>query len=89
MRDGREGGRRIEGSSGRGTASDFFFFFLPPIPAGGKCLCKTSETIAEVKVTQIKHFLSFGMGGQLGSPRERQGAGQMSLPAKVTTGSFT
>lgn len=33
---------------------------LPPlVPAGGKCLSKSSVTIAEVKVTQIKNSLSF------------------------------
>lgn len=34
-------------------------FFPPLVPAGGKCLSKSSVTIAEVKVTQIKNSLSF------------------------------
>lgn len=62
MRDGRERGRKEDrGQRWKRDCLCFVvvvgFFFLP-IPAGGKCLSKTSETIAEVKVTQIKNSLS-------------------------------
>lgn len=50
-----EGGR--DGRSGRGTAAVFYFFSLP-VPAGGKCLCRSSVTIPEVKVTRIKNSFS-------------------------------
>lgn len=55
------GGRK--GGEGRGQQWKrdclFFVFFFPPVPAGGKCLSKSSVTIAEVKVTQIKNSLYF------------------------------
>lgn len=55
MRDGRrEGGT---GGVEEGLPLFFCFFFLP-VPAGGKCLSRSSVTIPEVKVTRIKNSFS-------------------------------